>query len=70
METVYDVRQLLKRFGIFVYIGDRLADLELIELEITELYEYKFIAVNDYQKALLILRRAKNEHKKNRGKLT
>lgn len=70
METVYDVRQLLKRFGIFVYVGNRLADLELIELEITELYEYKFITVHDYQKALLVLKRAKNEYKKNRGKLT
>ena len=31
MRTIYDVQQLLKRFGTIIYIGDRLADLELIE---------------------------------------
>ena len=61
METTYDVRQLLKRFGIFVYIGERTADLNLMELEITELYNTKCITVSEYKQAILILRKAKRE---------
>ena len=30
MKTLYDVQQLLKRFGIFVYVGKRLWDIELM----------------------------------------
>ncbi|AEH47227.1 YqgQ family protein [Parageobacillus thermoglucosidasius] len=56
MKTVYDVQQLLKRFGTIIYIGDRLADLELMEEELKELYQSQLIDVKDYQMALLILR--------------
>ena len=34
MNTLYDVQQLLKSFGIFIYVGDRTADLELMEAEV------------------------------------
>lgn len=57
LETVYDVRQLLKRFGIFVYIGDRIADLELMEAEVKELYDMGLIDKDAYQMSVLILRR-------------
>ena len=56
MESIYDIRQLLKRFGTIIYVGDRVADLELMETEVKELYEFKFIDTKDYQKALLLLR--------------
>jgi uncharacterized protein YqgQ len=56
MKTVYDVQQLLKRFGTIVYIGDRLADLELMEEELKELYQSQLIDVKDFQMALFILR--------------
>jgi len=61
METTYDVRQLLKRFGIFVYIGERISDLHLMELEITELYNNKCITAGEYKQAILILRKEKRE---------
>lgn len=57
MNTIYDIRQLLKRFGTFIYIGDRVADLELMEAEIRELYKSQLIDVNDYQMAMILLRR-------------
>ncbi|WP_106497145.1 YqgQ family protein [Lentibacillus sp. Marseille-P4043] len=57
MKTVYDVRQLLKRFGTFIYIGDRLADMELMEIEIKDLYQSQLIRTDEYQMALLILRK-------------
>ncbi|WP_430785272.1 YqgQ family protein [Virgibacillus flavescens] len=56
MKTVYDVRQLLKRFGTFIYIGDRLSDLDLMRDEVKELYQNKFITVHEYQMATLVLK--------------
>ncbi|MFD2209174.1 YqgQ family protein [Virgibacillus halophilus] len=57
MQTMYDVQQLLKRFGIFIYVGNRKADLELMEIELTELYRAKVITGSEYQNALLVLRK-------------
>lgn len=59
METVYDVRQLLKRFGIFIYLGERAADLSLMELELQELHKTDCISTTDYQMAILIIRKEK-----------
>ncbi|MED3553776.1 YqgQ family protein [Cytobacillus praedii] len=56
MKTIYDIQQLLKRFGTIIYIGDRVADLELMEEEIKELYKAGFIDPKDYQTAILLLR--------------
>ncbi len=56
MKTIYDVQQFLKKFGIFVYVGDRIADLELMEAEIKELYQSQLIDTKDYQMAILLLR--------------
>lgn len=58
MKTVYDVQQLLKNFGIFIYTGDRKGDLELMEMEIAELYNSKVIRLYDYQQSIMILRKA------------
>ncbi|WP_080845110.1 YqgQ family protein [Cytobacillus gottheilii] len=56
MNTIYDIQQLLKKFGIFIYIGDRIADLELMEAEIQELYDSLLIEPQQYQSAILLLR--------------
>lgn len=56
---MYDVQQLLKKFGIFIYVGNRKADLELMELEVAELYREKCITVSEYQEAMLVLRKEK-----------
>ncbi|GGA32088.1 MULTISPECIES: YqgQ family protein [Psychrobacillus] len=63
MNSVYDVTQLLKRFGIFVYTKDRLADLEMMEEEIKELYRMQMIEVKEYQLALLLLRQEQSKYK-------
>lgn len=57
MKTMYDVQQLLKRFGTFIYTGDRVGDLELMELEINELYHYQFIDVTEYNMCKLMIRK-------------
>jgi len=65
MQTMYDVRQLLKRFGIFIYVGNRLSDLQLIEEELRELHRAKLINTQEFQQALLIIW---NEIKKEKAK--
>lgn len=61
METVLDIRNLLKRYGIFIYTGDRIGDLEMMEMELKDLYDAKLVDIHHYQKGLLILRREKAE---------
>ncbi|WP_044894798.1 YqgQ family protein [Bacillus alveayuensis] len=56
MKTIYDVQQLLKKYGIIIYVGDRLADLELMEEEVKELYQSQLIDAKEYQMAILLLR--------------
>lgn len=56
LKTIYDIQQFLKKFGIIIYIGDRLADLELMESELRELYQSQLIETREYQSALLLLR--------------
>ena len=57
MNTIYDVQQLLKRFGTFIYVGDRLADWELMEEEVKEIYKSQLIDVKEFQMAMMLLRR-------------
>ncbi|ETT82270.1 YqgQ family protein [Viridibacillus sp. FSL R5-0477] len=69
MKTVYDVMQFLKRFGTFIYTKDRVADLELMEDEIRELYSSHLIDIQDYQMALMILRQEISKEKRNRQQM-
>ena len=56
MKTIYDVQQFLKKFGVFIYVGNRIADLELMEMEIREIYKSQLMDTKDYQMAMLLLR--------------
>ncbi|KRM90679.1 YqgQ family protein [Liquorilactobacillus cacaonum] len=60
MKTLYDVQQLLKKFGIFVYVGKRLWDIELMALELDNLYRAGVIDKQTFLNSKLILIR---EHK-------
>ncbi|HGA4678596.1 TPA: YqgQ family protein [Streptococcus pyogenes] len=57
MKTLYDVQQLLKNFGIFVYLGKRLYDIEMMKIELQCLYDSGLLDKRDYLNAELILRR-------------
>lgn len=56
MKTIYEIQQYLKQYGTIIYVGDRVADLELMEAELKELYQSQLIEPRDYSTALLILR--------------
>ncbi|HFH6982715.1 TPA: YqgQ family protein [Streptococcus agalactiae] len=57
MKVLFDVQNLLKKFGIYVYIGKRLYDIEVMKIELQRLYNNGLISRDDYLKAELILRR-------------
>ncbi|WP_223280540.1 YqgQ family protein [Virgibacillus halodenitrificans] len=57
MKSMYDIRQLLKKFGTYIYTGNKIGDLELMEMEIEELQNYGFIQKEDYISAKLLLRK-------------
>lgn len=62
--------QFLKKYGTIIYIGDRLADLQLMEDEINELYSSQLIEQKDHQMALFLLRQeiVKEMEKRNKVK--
>ncbi|MFD2213968.1 YqgQ family protein [Metabacillus endolithicus] len=64
MKTIYDVQQLLKKFGTIIYIGDRVSDLELMEEEMKQLYQSNLVEPKDYQMAVLLLRQEIQKLKK------
>lgn len=47
------------KFGTFIYTTDRLGDLELMMMEINELYEWKFISSQQFQQAVLLIKKRK-----------
>nr|WP_188648061.1 YqgQ family protein [Marinithermofilum abyssi] len=56
MQTYGDVLVLFKRFGIHIYTGDSLGDLELMEDELQELHQGGLIDSREYIEARNILR--------------
>lgn len=57
MKTLYDVQQLLKKFGIYVYVGARIYDIELMQIELKHVYEGRLIDEHTYLTAWHILKR-------------
>ncbi|AAS43245.1 hypothetical protein bcere0002_41270 [Bacillus cereus ATCC 10876] len=56
MVSIYDIQQLLKKFGTIIYTGDRIADLQLMQDELRELNQSQLIDPQDYQTALFLLK--------------
>ena len=56
MKDLLSIINLLKRFGIFIYTGDRNDDIDLMMSEVKDLYESGLLMKEDYLKAVLILR--------------
>jgi len=56
MKNYLGVLQLLKRFGIYIYTGNRKDDIDMVQSEVKDLYDSGLIMKEDYLKAVLILR--------------
>lgn len=65
MKNMYDVMQLLKRYGTYIYTTDRTSDLILMEDEIRELYNSQVLETQDFQMAILLLRQERAKLKNN-----
>lgn len=57
MKDLLSIINLLKRFGIFIYTGDRKDDIDLMMSEVKDLYESGLLMKEDYLQAILILRK-------------
>lgn len=60
MKTMYDLRQLFKKYGLYIYTGTRVGDLTMMEMEIRELYDLRMISIHEYQQAILLIRHEKS----------
>ncbi len=68
MQTLYDVQQVLKKYGIFVYLGNRLYDIELMDIEFKKLYEAALIDEKVFRSGILVLRKEHRLEAKRQGK--
>jgi len=57
LKSLYDVQQLLKQFNIYVYVGKRIYDIELMAIELKKIYDGRLIDQETYLKARSILQR-------------
>lgn len=57
MKTLYDVQQLFKQFGMYIYVGARIYDIELMMIELKNIYEGQLIDRETYLRARSILQR-------------
>lgn len=64
LRTLYDVQQLLKQFNVFVYVGKRLWGIELMALEIDNLYQAHVIDKDHFLQAKLVLNKEHREEEK------
>ncbi|WP_125582826.1 YqgQ family protein [Levilactobacillus cerevisiae] len=55
MKTLYDVQQLLKKFGIYVYVGKRLWDIEVMALELDHLRRARVVDDPTFVQAKIVL---------------
>lgn len=57
LRTLYDVQQLLERFNVLVHLGKRTYDIELMALEIDNLYRSRVISKDLFMQAKLVLQK-------------
>ncbi|RDU35375.1 DUF910 domain-containing protein [Neobacillus piezotolerans] len=70
MKSIYDIQQFLKKYGTIIYVGDRLADLELMEEELQEMYNSQLIETGEFQNAIMLLRHEIQLEKEKNNKKT
>lgn len=55
MKDLYGVITLLKRFGIYIYTGNRHNDILLMQSEVKDIFDNGFLLQQDYLLATMIL---------------
>lgn len=55
------VKDILKRFGTYIYTGNRSDDIIMMEIEIEELFELRMITNDEFIKAKACLNREREQ---------
>lgn len=63
MNNLYDVQQLLKKFGYIIYFKDEADQLEMMEQEIKSMYQSMLIDKETFLQARLIINQRRVEKK-------
>ncbi|MCD3218341.1 YqgQ family protein [Mammaliicoccus sciuri] len=63
MNNLYDVQQLLKKFGYIIYFKDEEDQLEMMEQEIKTMYQSMLIDKETFLQARLIINQRRIEKK-------
>ena len=56
MQTFYDLQQLLKSFGILIYMKDRKHTFSMVEYEVRELRRLELISKEEFLRAMAIIK--------------
>lgn len=56
MQTFYDLQQILKPFGILIYMKDRKHTLSMVEYEVRELRRLELISKEEFLRAMAIIK--------------
>ena len=63
INNFYDVQQLLKSYGFLIYFKNQEDMYEMIQQEISSLYQYELLSKEEYLKCTLIINQRRNEQK-------
>ncbi|HCY6080440.1 TPA: DUF910 family protein [Staphylococcus aureus] len=63
INNFYDVQQLLKSYGFLKYFKNPEDMYEMIQQEISSLYQYELLSKEEYLKCTLIINQRRNEQK-------
>ncbi|WEV40911.1 YqgQ family protein [Lactobacillus sp. ESL0684] len=67
MKNLYDVQQLLEKYGVLVHVGKRIWDIELMALELDNVNQSHLIDQKLYLEAKMILAR-EHEYEERKAK--
>ncbi|HBC4066866.1 YqgQ family protein [Staphylococcus aureus] len=63
INNFYDVQQLLKSYEFLIYFKNPEDMYEMIQQEISSLYQYELLSKEEYLKCTLIINQRRNEQK-------
>ncbi|HAR7341225.1 TPA: DUF910 family protein [Staphylococcus aureus] len=63
INNFYDVQQLLKSYAFLIYFKNPEDMYEMIQQEISSLYQYELLSKEEYLKCTLIINQRRNEQK-------
>lgn len=68
MKSLYDVQQLLEKYGVLVHVGKRIWDIELMAMELDNIYHSNLLDKHDYLIAKMVLKKEHEYEEKNQLK--